>query len=124
MKKPGSNFYMLWQGNLISQLGTHAFNIARVYWLVETANEGYYVGLLLMLCSLTIAFFSPIGGYCADKYNKKSIIIVSDLFSGILMLLLALIMFLDIAIDIKTNALFIFSIWPKTFISVTLLHTE
>lgn len=102
----GRNLFLLWQGQLVSQLGTHSFNIARVYWLVETVQKGFYVGTLLMICSLLITIFSPIGGYCADAYSRKKIVVISDLVCGLAMLILSYILFVSESIIIKTVALF------------------
>ena len=106
----GKNFFLLWQGLFISQLGTQAFNIARIYWLVQTVGKGYYIGALLTICSFALTIFSPIGGYFSDHYDRKKIVIVSDLVSGLSMLFLAFLMLYSKSIILQTTALFICSI--------------
>ena len=105
----GRNIVLLWQGQLISQLGTHIFNIARVYWLVETLQKGRYVGALLTLCSLVFTVFAPLGGFAADYYRRKHIVIFSDIVSGLAMFSLAFSMFFVDSIAINTGVLFITS---------------
>ncbi len=110
-KKLGKDFTLLFYGQLVSQLGTHCFNIARIYWLVDIVKKGSYVGSLLMLCSFVFTFASPIGGVLADKINRKSIIILTDVLSGLSMIFLAAMMIVDVDITIKIIALFISSMF-------------
>lgn len=109
MFRLGKNILLLWQGQLISQLGTHAFNIARLYWLVETLGKGFYIGSLLTVCSLVLTFCSPFGGYFADHFRRKMIVIGSDIISGLSMLGLAGCIFFVDSIAINTVVLFITS---------------
>lgn len=105
------NFLLLWQGQAISQTGTHIFNVVRVYWIVENVDKAWLVGLLLTLCSLTVTIISPVGGYFADHYSRKRIIILSDIISGFLMFFLAALMLApDIYVSWQLISLFLASI--------------
>lgn len=83
------NIILLWQGQLVSQLGTHFFNISRIVFLISLFDSGTYVGLLLAMSSLCAILFFPIGGYIADHYRNKTILIASDIVSACAMFLLA-----------------------------------
>lgn len=86
--KMNRNMWLLWQGQLVSQLGTHAFNIARLYWLIEVMGQRIYAGCLLAACSLILTVLYPVGGYAADFYDRKKIIVLADIVSGLAILAL------------------------------------
>lgn len=87
------NFVLLWQGQLVSQLGSQAFLLATMYWLMTATGSASLMGLFMMASTLPAVFFGPVGGTVADWYSRRSILIISDLLSGILVLSLAALMY-------------------------------
>ncbi|WP_162052135.1 MFS transporter [Pontibacter pamirensis] len=87
------NFFLLWQGQFVSQLGSQAFAIAVLFWTKHQTDSGTLVGIVLMLSLLPQVVFSAIGGAFADHYSRKNIIVACDLISGIFMVALAVIFF-------------------------------
>lgn len=79
---------LLWSGAIISDLGTHLFNVARIFFVIYLFGNGTNVGLLLALASLSLSLSSLLGGVLADRYPRRDILIGSDLISGLLMLIL------------------------------------
>lgn len=74
-----ANFRYLWLGQIISLLGDW-FNLVASAALVATLTEsGLAVGTLFMVRMLAPFLVSPIAGVVADRYNRKSILILTDL---------------------------------------------
>ncbi len=74
-----SNFRQLWLGQVVSQLGDW-FNTIAVYTIIlQLTGSGRDIGLLLVARFLPSFIFGPISGVLADRFSRKSIMIVSDL---------------------------------------------
>jgi MFS family permease len=88
------NFVLLWQGQAVSQIGTQVSTIAMLFWLKHATESPALMGAMQMLVGLAAVLLGPIGGAFADRYSRRSIIILCDLISGIAVLSLSLLMFL------------------------------
>jgi MFS family permease len=87
------NIILLWQGQLISQLGMQAYSIAMMFWLMENTGSSVLMSLILTLSILPCVFLGPIAGVIADQLSRKNIIIVTDLIRGTAVLVLSLLIF-------------------------------
>ncbi|MCG8604554.1 MFS transporter [bacterium] len=87
------NFFLLWQGNFVSQLGSQAFAIAIIFWMKHTTGSASLMGFLLMVSLLPSVILGPIAGTLADQYSRRKIIILSDIISGVAVILLAILIF-------------------------------
>lgn len=83
------NFFLLWQGQLVSQLGSQAFAIAMIFWVKHQTESATMVGTILMLSTIPQILLSPIGGTFADHYSRRNIIVACDLLVGAFMVSLA-----------------------------------
>lgn len=88
------DFFLLWQGQLVSQLGNQAFALAMMYWLMEVTGSASLMGTLMMVSMLPGVVVGPFGGALADRHSRLGIILVSDVARGLLILALAGLMFL------------------------------
>ena len=88
------NFFLLWQGQFVSQLGNQAFSIAMMFWIKHQTGSATLMGLLMMLVHLPIVILGPIAGTFADHYSRRKIIILCDLLAGISVTALALLLFI------------------------------
>jgi DHA3 family macrolide efflux protein-like MFS transporter len=86
------SFFLLWQGQTISQLGNQAFAIAMLYWSLRATGSASIMGLLLAASALPAILLTPIGGAVADRVGRLRLILASDLVSGLGLLALALAM--------------------------------
>jgi MFS family permease len=82
------NFLVLWQGQVVSLLGTQAYLIAFMFWMTEATGRPALVGTMTMIGGLA-TFLSPIGGTLADRYSRKKLLVLLDLISGAAILTLA-----------------------------------
>jgi MFS family permease len=87
------NFFLLWQGQFVSQLGSQVFAIAMMLWIKHETGSASLLGLLMMVSMIPMVILGPIAGTFADHYSRRKIIIFSDVLSGISVLILAFLMF-------------------------------
>ncbi len=83
------DFALLWQGQLVSQLGSQAFLVATMYWTMEATGSASLVGVVMMLSALPMVLLGPFGGTLADRRARVPILVVCDLVSGAVVLSLA-----------------------------------
>jgi MFS transporter, DHA3 family, macrolide efflux protein len=87
------NFLLLWQGQLVSQFGNHAYQIAMMLWLMHATGSASIMGLIMMVSSLPGILFGPIAGTFVDRHSRRSIIIFSDIGQGLVVLAAAALLF-------------------------------
>ncbi len=105
------NFVLLWQGQLVSKTGTFLFEIALVLWIKNHTNSAGLMSLILIASTIPAILLAPIGGTFSDIYSRKNIIILSDIISGLLIIVTTLILSSNsLSIFIKLTALFILSL--------------
>lgn len=102
------DFVLLWQGQLVSQLGNQAFSLAMMYWLMETTGSASLMGILMMLSLLPGVVLGPLAGALADRHSRLGIILVSDVGRGLMVLAVAALMLLYPAShELLVGALFV-----------------
>jgi MFS family permease len=83
------NFFLLWQGQTVSQIGSQVFLIALMFWLKHQTGSATLMGLVMTATMLPAALLGPISGTIVDNFPRKKLIIISDLINGINVLILA-----------------------------------
>jgi MFS family permease len=80
------NFRQLWLGQVVSQLGDWFDTIALYTIILNLTGSGRDVGLLLVARFVPSFIFGPISGVLADRFSRRSIMIVSDLLRALVVL--------------------------------------
>jgi len=93
------DFFILWQGNAISKIGTYLFDIALILWLQEKANSAGFIAIILIASNIPEILLSPFGGTLADTFSRRKILIYSDLIGGLLVTGISLILLFNIFPD-------------------------
>jgi MFS transporter, DHA3 family, macrolide efflux protein len=88
------NFALQWQGQTVSRLGSQVFMAGLLFWVKHATGSAALLGALAMVSSLPGVLLMPVGGALADRYPRRSIIIVGDLIRGLALLALTALMFL------------------------------
>jgi DHA3 family macrolide efflux protein-like MFS transporter len=104
------NFFLLWQGQTVSQVGNQALVVAVMFWTMEVTGSASLMGLLTGLTTLPAVLLAPIGGTLADRYPRIRILITCDLISGLTFLVLTGIFVTGFDPHVKLAALFVVSV--------------
>lgn len=123
-------FLMLWCGELISSIGSGMTAFALSVYVYQTTGSATYVSLVTLLAYLPTVLLSPLAGVLADRYDRRLLMIIGDLFSG---LGLAYVLWniqagsdsmLPIFIGVTFNAVFVALLEPSFKATITELLTE
>jgi DHA3 family macrolide efflux protein-like MFS transporter len=87
------DFLLLWQGQLISQVGQRAFGLAMLFYVKEATGSASLMGLMMLLSALPGVLLGPLGGTFADSFSRKNILVYGDLINGFFVVSLAVLMF-------------------------------
>ncbi len=66
-----------------------------MYWTMQATDSASLIGILMMASALPAVILTPVGGTFADWYSRRMIIVVSDLLSGLSVITLAVLFFLE-----------------------------
>ncbi len=114
----GVGFFLLWQGQLISQLGDQAFIISAIFWIKHCSESGTLVGLLRVLSSLPLTLLGPLGGVIADRFSRRKVLIACDLISGLSVMSLSFVMLSRISFSLKLILLLVVAVTLKSIYTV------
>ncbi|MEX0779154.1 MAG: MFS transporter [Balneolales bacterium] len=80
------SFRGLWLSQVISNFGDW-FGILAVYTLIlRYSDSEFLLGLIIVIKFLSFASFSPIGGYIADRFDRRTLLILCDFGRGFIVL--------------------------------------
>lgn len=100
-------FFTIWSGQAISILGSQIVSFAIIWYLTEQTGSATVLAIASMFGILPNILLSPFAGAMADRGDRKSIMIISDLVVG-LARLLGFFLFLTGAIQVWHIYLMIF----------------
>lgn len=90
------NYQYYFVGQLISQIGTWLQIVAQGWLVLKLSNSPLQVGLVAAAATLPSFMFALIGGVVVDRFNKKYLIVVTQMLSMVLALTLGLLTVLNI----------------------------
>ncbi len=80
------NFRRLWLAQLISELGDWFYSLAVYDLLLKQTHRGGAVGWAIIIQTLPWFFMTPLAGYIADRFPRRALMIVTDIFQGFVVL--------------------------------------
>jgi len=81
-----ANFRWLWGGQVVSLLGDWFNLIASAILIAELTDSGLALGVLFTIRMLAPFAVAPIAGIFADRYNRKYLLIITDLVRAVVVL--------------------------------------
>ncbi|HJO93777.1 MAG TPA: MFS transporter [Victivallales bacterium] len=87
------NFFLLFQGQFVSNLGNAVQSVAVVWFILNIAGaskSGFYLALFFSCSLIPSIIFGPLTSVWVDRLDRKLIIVGVDLIKGVLILLLTL----------------------------------
>ncbi len=86
LARTNANFRRLWGGNIVSLFGDW-FNTIAIYRLIEElTGSPLALGAVFVTKMLPLALASPIAGLIVDRFNRRRVMIVSDLVRAVIVL--------------------------------------
>ena len=90
------NFTLLWFGKIISQLGDKFYGLALAWWVLQETNSSVVMGFFLLVSALPAILFGLFGGALTDRFNRKTLLIVTDAVRGLLTLFITVLAFFNL----------------------------
>lgn len=83
------NLNYLLTGRMVSDIGSSIQMMIMPLYIIDNGGDAATVGLFSFISLLPILIMYPFGGVFGDRLNRKHIMITTDLISGLLLLMLA-----------------------------------
>ncbi|KXI44070.1 transporter, partial [Bacillus cereus] len=90
------NFLLLTFGNVTSKLGSKIYEVMLAWWLVEKTGSAKLFGMVTAAGLISVVVCNIFSGVIADRFNKKHILIISDLISAIVCIIVGLFVMNDV----------------------------
>lgn len=88
------DFALLWSGQLVSNIGTAIASLALMFYAYDLTGSAMAMAILAIAQTLpVVAFAGPIGVYI-DRWNRKMIMVCSDIVRAVAILLIPLTIYL------------------------------
>ena len=123
-------FMIIWLGELISCIGSGMTAFAVSIYVYELTGSATWVSITALLANLPTILMNPVGGILADRYDRRSMMILGDSFSalGLLFIFICIITgnisAVSILIGITVSSIFVGLLEPAYKATVTDLVSE
>jgi len=130
MKSPPTGirtFFTVWFGQLVSLIGSQLTGFALGVWVYDQTHSVSLIALTQVAFAAPFVLLSPLAGVLADRWNRRTAMLVSDFGAGLAVFVTAILYLSHLlqpwmAIPINFFiALFGCLMWPALTASVTLL---
>jgi len=95
-----ATFSVYWTGGFLSNIGTWLQTVAASVFVYQLTGSALAVGILNFASFLPIFLFSILGGVISDRFDRRVVVIVTHVASGILSTILAVLAFSGAAAEI------------------------
>jgi len=82
---------IIWIGQAISIVTSYAAGYAAIWYITVETNSALWLAVAAICAYLPQGLLSPFGGVIADKFNRRSIMIIADALIGIVSLVLGIV---------------------------------
>ena len=121
------SFFIIWIGQLVSLVGSQLTGFALGVWVYDQTHSVMLLAITQVAFQAPQIIFSPLAGVLADRWDRRTAMIVSDFGAGLAVLVTAVLYinnrlepWMVIPINFWMSA-FIALMWPAYTASVTLL---
>lgn len=97
-------FAVYWTGGFLSNVGTWLQAVAGSVFVYDRTGSAFAVGILNFATFIPIVLFSVPGGVISDRFDRRAVVIVTQVISGVLGLALAILMFMGAATEMHVIA--------------------
>ncbi len=73
------SFSLLWAGQLVSQSGDFIFDVAAIWYVLQLTGDPFKVGVAVATILLPAIFIGPIAGVYLDRFNRRDVMLASNL---------------------------------------------
>jgi MFS family permease len=87
------DYRLLWFGHIFTSMGFWMDQVSRGWLIYELTDSTVQLGLVRGVQAIPILFLSPIAGSTADRYSRKTQILISQILDGLMFAALALLIF-------------------------------
>jgi MFS transporter, DHA3 family, macrolide efflux protein len=84
------SFFLLLQGQLVSIFGDNVYDVALRVWILAKTGSLAWMGALMAISVLPKILISPFAGTFIDRHDRKRILIISDVISGMTILFIGI----------------------------------
>jgi MFS family permease len=82
------DFSLMWSAQLVSTIGSALTDLAAGILVFKLTGSALNVGLVLMVTALPTLFVGLFAGVFVDRFNRKNILLASDLLRGLIVLMI------------------------------------
>jgi len=73
------DFRLLWSGAFLSFIGSWVMTVAQGYWVFQHTHSPAKLALITFMRSLPYFFMGPVPGVIVDAFNKKTLLVITQL---------------------------------------------
>jgi MFS family permease len=92
------DFRLLWTGQLVSTIGSSLTDLAAGILIFQQTNSALAVGLMLMATAVPSLFVGLVAGVFVDRFDRKKIMIASDLLRFLIVISIPFLVSVNIAL--------------------------
>lgn len=83
------NFFLLWQGQMVSGIGDYFYLIALGFWILASTGSTALMTTIMAASFIPQVIIAPFAGVVVDRINRKWMIVAMDAIRGFSVLLIA-----------------------------------
>jgi len=83
-----ANFRLYFAARIVSQLGDQLYVFAVSWFVLDLTKSSLHMAALLAVNALSVMAAAPVGGLIADRVSRKTVLVVTDLLQGVVLLAL------------------------------------